>query len=220
MKTQTQSAKFLAGALLATSALVAQAAPILVNGDFETGDFSGWTTYTNAGGVIGTPAVVSADVVQGTTSLAARLRAGEVTVDNSVTLGGGLSQTFSVGSNGLFLFQADVMAEGTPQYANADGGSFALFVDNVSVASFAAGEIAPSQLIRNTLSYTGLLSTGSHTLRLETTRRWQTSDNTPFQYFDNAKVTAVPEAGSVEMVLVGIAMVGGVQAWRRRVNKA
>lgn len=220
MKTQAQSAKFLAGALLATSALAAQAAPILVNGDFETGDFSGWTTYTNVGGVIGTPAVVSADVVQGTTSLAARLRAGEVSVDNSVTLGGGLSQTFSVGSNGLFLFQADVMAEGNPQYANADGGSFALFVDNVSVASFASGQIAPSQLIRSTLSYTGLLSAGSHTLRLEATRRWQTSDNTPFQYFDNAKVSAVPEAGSVEMVLAGIAMVGGIQAWRRRANKA
>lgn len=220
MKTQAQSTKFLAGALLAASALAAQAAPILVNGDFETGDFSGWTTYTNAGGVIGTPAVVSAEVVQGTTSLAARLRAGEVTVDNSVTLGGGLSQTFSVGSNGLFLFQADVMAEGNPQYANADGGSFALFVDNVSVASFAAGAITPSQLIRNTLSYTGLLSAGSHTLRLEATRRWQTSENTPFQYFDNAKVSAVPEAGAVEMVLAGIAMVGGVQAWRRRANKA
>lgn len=220
MKTQAQSAKFLAGALLAASALAAQAAPILVNGDFETGDLSGWTTYTNVGGVIGTPAVVSADVVQGTTSLAARLLAGEVSVDNSVTLGGGLSQTFSVGSNGLFLFQADVMAEGNPQYANADGGSFALFVDNVSVASFASGQIAPSQLIRNTLSYTGLLSAGSHTLRLEATRRWQTSDNTPFQYFDNAKVSAVPEAGSVEMVLAGIAMVGGIQAWRRRANKA
>lgn len=220
MKTQNQSAKFLAGALLAASALAAQAAPILVNGDFETGSLSGWTTYTTVGGVIGSPAVVSADVVSGITSLAARLQVGEVSVDNSVTLGGGLSQTFSVSNSGMFQFQADVMAQGNPQYTNADGGSFSLLVDGASVASFASGQIVFGQQIRNTLSYTGLLSAGNHTLSLQATRQWQNSENTPFQYFDNAKVTAVPEAGAVEMVLAGIAMVGGVQAWRRRANKA
>lgn len=216
MKTQVQSAKFLVGALLAASALAAQAAPVLVNGDFETGDLTGWTTYTNVGGVIGTPAVLSADVVLGTNSLAAQLHVGEVHVDNSVSLGGGLSQTFSVGSNGLFLFQADVMAGGNVEFGNADGGTFSLFVDDVSVASFASGSIGASSPIRGALSYTGLLSAGSHTLRLEATRRWEASQNTPFQYFDNAKVTAVPEAGAIEMMLAGAAVVVGLQVVRRR----
>lgn len=215
MKIRHTSAQFLIGAVIAAASTFAHAAPQIVNGDFETGDLTGWSTYTLVGGVIGTPSVVSIDVTQGVASLAAQLHVGEISYLTGISLGGGLQQTFTVDSSGQFQLHADVMSAGNVNYDNADGGTFSLYIDDVSVANYAVGYINSGVPARGALNYVGSLSQGDHTIKLEATRIYEAGQDTPSQYFDNVSVSAVPEASSVEAMLLGMAMIGGLQTWRR-----
>lgn len=94
-----RSAWFLA-ALVATTMTIGQVDAALINGDFETGDFTGWTVFSEFPGEIGTPAVVSFDTTgDAVPSLAARFQVG--TSDSGVFGGGGILQNVAL-SSGLF----------------------------------------------------------------------------------------------------------------------
>jgi hypothetical protein len=81
---------FLAACVAALAVtLVASAAPV-VNGDFETGDLTGWTTFTTANGTIGTPAVVSFDTTGTGASNAAKFNVGRQVLGSGAPEGGGI----------------------------------------------------------------------------------------------------------------------------------
>ena len=74
-------------------------ATLLTNGDFETGNLNGWTTFTTTNGTIGTPSVTSFDVTGAGASLAAGFNVGNV--QNPGNNGGGIFQTFNFGGGSL-----------------------------------------------------------------------------------------------------------------------
>src|SRR4051794_15573680 len=84
--------------------VAAAAAAAVVNGDFESGDLTGWTTFTTANGTLGTPAVVSFDTTGTGASRAAQFNVGENTY-TGVYEGGGIYQI--VNATGLFTVSAD-----------------------------------------------------------------------------------------------------------------
>ena len=74
---------FLAACVAALAVtLVASAAPV-PNGDFETGDLTGWTTFTTTNGTIGTPAVVPFDTTGSGASNAAEFNVGRPTTGST-----------------------------------------------------------------------------------------------------------------------------------------
>lgn len=219
MMNRVSSLKRLVGAVLLAGMATAQAASLLVNGDFSAGTLDGWTSYANEGGTIGTPAVVLAEVVDGAVSLAARLKAGQA-VYASGPLGGGLAQHFTVSTDGTYQVYADILSTGNTAFHNADGGTFSLLIDGRVVASHAFGDIAVYTLERAGLRALVSLEAGAHDIRLQAERAFFTGNDTPSQYFDNAGVTAgVPEASPHVLVLAGLAMLGGMRTWRRRLAK-
>src|SRR5579872_1663773 len=91
-------------------------AQIIYNGDFETGDLSGWTTFSTPNGSLGPsglPAVTQFDVPgMGTLSDAAQFQVGEVAYNQATghtAQGGGIYQTFNV-SAGQYIISADFAA--------------------------------------------------------------------------------------------------------------
>src|SRR6267154_1057863 len=109
----------------------------LINGNFETGDLTGWNTFNTLNG--GTS--VGPDVVQydtkgtGTPSLSAQFAVGEtsgIIGPSGPSEGAGIFQDVSLGT-GLLTINLDIAAEddylqGNPQ-GNGDAGTFELLVD-------------------------------------------------------------------------------------------
>ena len=105
--------------------LVASAAPV-PNGDFETGDLTGWTTFTTASGTIGTPAVVSFDTTGTGASNAAKFNVGQRRRLAGIPQGGGIYQSVNTAA-GEFDVSADVAAHlGHPPSRNQSCGLFEL----------------------------------------------------------------------------------------------
>ena len=182
------------GVCLATLAvtLVASAAPV-VNGDFETGDLIGWTTFTTANGTIGTPAVVSFDTTGTGASNAAEFNVGKAVFDFDLEVreGGGIYQ--NVNAAGLFVLSAHVAADNAePLGGNFSCGMFELLVDGAVVSSHDFGPCDAATTERTTLSAAGLsLSAGSHEIRIRISRPYTTAFFTPRQYVDNVSLTQV-----------------------------
>lgn len=203
-----------AGIALAALSLGAQA-NLIVNGDFQT-DLSGWTTFTTAGGTIGTPAVTAFDTSGAGSSSAATFNVGRLS-NVGPQEGGGLFQSFLFGG-GVVNIAADIAVLDNRVGSNAAGGLFSLLLDGLVVDSFDFGSVDLDVAERSTLDYAGLLSAGNHELRFEITRGFISSDQTPFQYLDNVVVTGsnqVPEPGT--LALVGLALAGA--AWARKAKR-
>src|SRR6476659_9855554 len=90
-------------AVMALVAAVTSAKADFINGNFQTGNLTGWTTYTTTNGTIGTPSVVTFDTTGGGPSLAARLQVGQVTFQSGVHAGGGLLQNLNLGAGAYTL---------------------------------------------------------------------------------------------------------------------
>jgi hypothetical protein len=184
----------------------------LLNGDFETGNLSHWTTFTtsngNLGSYYGLPNVVCFDVAgTGTPSDAAQFQVGQPSFTSGIQEGGGISQTFTCSASQYFIY-ADIAAIFTagPPTNNYSAGLFTLLMDGVAIDSTDLGSISGGQTLRSTLEATIPLSQGSHQLAIEITRPWLNGGgfaHTPLEYLDNIQATPVPEPSTACLIFLG-----------------
>ncbi len=199
------------------------------NGDFATGDFTGWTLYTTTNGVIGpapAPQVTSFDVTGSGASTAAEFQVGRAVFDNGGNGGGGIFQSITT-INGLLTFSAD-FASFSSSSNNGSGGLFSVLLDGMTLNSFDTGSIDGGAIERGSLAFSTNVTAGTHVLSLQATRPFTTGTpfpvygRTPFQYFDNISATqgggAVPEPATWGLMITGFGLAGG--ALRRRARTA
>ncbi len=117
----------------------------IVNGDFETGSLSPWTTFTTANGTIGGGDVQSFDTTGTGASLAAHFDVGQVNFSGQ-NEGGGIYQNFS---GAPYTVSADVPAQSAAGHpGNGDCGTFFLQLDGNTIASHAFGTCPGSSIAR------------------------------------------------------------------------
>ncbi|HLX72336.1 MAG TPA: hypothetical protein VKV04_22180 [Verrucomicrobiae bacterium] len=183
--------------LLLLFAMAGTARAQLYNGNFETGDFSGWTEFNTVNGGTSVYQVVQFDTAgTGTPSYAAEFEAGEVSGGiggGGLGQGAGIYQNVSLGAGTLNIF-LDIAALSPAN--QADAGTFQLLVDGNVVASDAMGAIGFNQTLRSTLSYSGNITAGTHQIAVDIRRGYGTEyPDTPYEFLDNITLTgtAVPE---------------------------
>jgi hypothetical protein len=185
-------------------------ANLVSNGDFATGDFTGWTLFTTSpNGSLGfppVPDVISFDVTGGGATNAARFQVGQGTFDPAIfPAGGGLMQNVLTGT-GTFMFTANIAAffDGSlaggcfpPNCSNGDAGTFSAVLDGVTRATTSFGDIFDQQTLRSVLSFTSDLAAGTHDLEILMTRiganhggpsSGLTFGDTPFQFVTNVSL--------------------------------
>jgi hypothetical protein len=198
---------------------------LITNGDFSSGDFSGWTLFTQPSyGTLGTrplPEVTSFDVTGSGASTAAHFEVGQAPYTAyGVQAGGGLRQSFTTTEAGTLSFSADIAATGTPYGQNGAGGLFTVSLNGIAVASYDFGAIAQNATERSTLNFTALVGIGLQNLEILVTRPY-----TAFyvgQYIDNISAieqttgaTATPLPAALPLCATGLAGLG-LLGWRRR----
>jgi hypothetical protein len=202
-------------ALLAVFAAQASATNLLVNGNFSSGDFTGWTIGNTSNGTWGQgfPVVTGWPLGGGN---AAQGEVGEVNFTGQYE-GGILSQSFNSGAGAATLsFDWAAMGDGTNQ--NADGGLFELILDGSILAQYDVGTIGPNDLFNGTLTANANLTAGNHTFEIDVLRPYiSVAGGTPYQYVTNADVEGtVPEPGS--LILMGSGVLGLAGILRRKIG--
>ena len=207
------------GLSLAAVALAGSAHALFVNGDFESGDFTGWTLGLTSGGAQTFQQVVDFDIdgpgALGTTKVgqfSAGRAAGVTTGDHGVTV----TQMLNLTAGVEYTFQFDWAAHRTPGLgSNTQGGIFALMVNGAEVNRSAAGPTSAAVPVfgHHTGVFTPTVS-GNHEVGVWIMRPFTIpANNTLFQAVDNFSATAVPEPAT--MVALGL----GAAAFLRRRKK-
>ncbi len=192
------SASLLGSALVATAA--AGTGPV-TNGDFGTGDLSGWTTFVTAAGDAGAglPTVASFDVTGSGASNAAEFDVGHPTSSAPGTdpEGGGLYQTPNTGS-GSYILSADIASNNPAFGQNSSCGLFELMLDGNVVASHDFGPCPGAATQRFSLASPDVgLTAGAHEVRVRITRPYGEDPGSPHEYVDDVALTLVPSLPSL-----------------------
>ena len=190
--------QFLTGLALAAMTLApfnSTARAEFINGDFETGDLTGWTTFTTANGTLGDalPSVDLFDTTNGP-SLAAHFNVGDA-VYPQLQEGGGLLQHLVLGP-GSYTFTADIASEDDPNgKINGAAGIFSLLIDGTQLAQVDLGGFtALNPILRGNLSASFDLATeGTHEFEILITRPYGSGgDQTPQEFVDNMVLVDPP----------------------------
>lgn len=209
---------------LATGLALAPAAKasIVTNGDFATGDFTGWTLFTTPDGSLGPlgsglPAVTSFNVTGAGGQNAATFQVGSF---DGTEQGGGITQTVTL-PGGMINFSANIAALGdtTVDDTNAEGGVFNVLLDGVTEDTLDIGSIGPNAVIRGNLAFTATESAGPHSLEILITRMFDNSAAgvTPDQFITNIAIApAIPEPASGALLAAGLLSLVGLAAVRRQ----
>jgi len=183
-----------------TIALPAVAVDLASNGDFETGDFTDWTLFNTDEGV-SFPDVVLFDTDGDTFATdSAQFRVGHEDTDG-LTGGGGISQVITT-DGGTITVKADIAARDPNFAANAEGGIFTLFFDDVEVDSHAFGSIAGFSTERATLfAEIAGVSAGDHEVKIQMVRPFiEIEGATPNQFIDNVMILGEPPIVGGEII--------------------
>ena len=181
---------------------------LATNGDFETGDLNGWTTFLTSNGVLN-PTVVLFDTDGDTVATeSAQFRVGEVVNPGDVIPeGGGIFQIITT-SGGTITIAADIASETPDIFGNGGGGQFTLYFDNVVVDSHDFGNIAGSTIERATLgAVINGVSSGDHEVKIEIGRVFTTSSVVPFQYIDDVMVFGDSAVGGESLSIDSTALI-------------
>lgn len=191
----------IAGFALLT-AIPASAVELVVNGGFETGDFTGWTQF---GGLNQTNVNVN-DAVTG--SFGARF---------SPNSPGGINQSFATVAGGNYVFSFDLAKFANPNLTPAN--LFRASVNGVDVVLFDNASGFTSTTVVVPLLASGTLTSIAFTFRdnLDSPNNRWSLDNVSFEG-SGREVNPVPEPATWMMLLTGFALVGA--ASRRRVASA
>lgn len=211
----------------------AHAMPLLTNGDFSNG-ITGWTSYvTSPGGNITDPpnspgsttipqiaTTRSFDVTGSGASSALFLNAGGTSFGLGQQ-GGGVSQTFTTGADGVVKFSANIAA--WTRQNSLSIGLLSVLLDGVVQNSYDFGNAngLPSPVtLRSTLGFTTNLAAGTHTIQLQATRPFAPASGVTNQYFDNVSLDGVattPLPAALPMFISGC---GVITMMLRRKRKA
>lgn len=219
--------RYACAALALVAASPSYAAQVILNGDFSAG-LANWTSFITSNGTISpsnpnstppfpnAPAETASFNVTGAgASNALWLNAGQSSGFGLANPGGGgVSQTFTT-TGGIGTLSANIASMTTLTSQTDVGGLFSILLDGTALATYDFGAINGTQ--RSTLSYTGAIAAGTHTLSLQVLRPFGPGRNIRAQYFDNVSLDVaapVPEASTWAMMIVGMGAVGG--ALRRR----
>ncbi len=199
-------------ALLALVAAQAGASNLIVNGSFQSGDFTGWTLGTTSNGTAGAGfPVVTAWPLGGANAWEGEV--GEVSFDGTQQ-GATLTQSF-IGT-GAATISMD-WAASAPFAGNADGGEFTMILNGVQIAQYDTNSINQGDLLNGVLTANANLNNGTNTLEIDITRRYiSVSDLTPLQYVTGIDVEGTPEPGS--LILMGTGVLGLAGVLRRKIG--
>jgi PEP-CTERM motif len=200
---------FAFGCLLCRPAL----ADTITNGNFDTGNLEGWTSFTTANGSVGAglPSVTPFNTTGNGISDAAHFNVGEVNFDFTQQ-GGGLFQIINVPVSGLYKLTEDFASQDNVG-KNVDAGTFSVLIDRNTVATDDLGSFATAgQLLRGSFDETLDLTAGSHLFEVEVSRQFlSTGPNTPDEYIDNVSLAPAqksigltPEPSTIALLATGI----------------
>ncbi|HMP80129.1 MAG TPA: PEP-CTERM sorting domain-containing protein [Pirellulaceae bacterium] len=189
-----------------------------VNGDFETGDLTGWTITPTTNGQTLIQTVVQWDIdFSGpkTSSFVGRFQVGQVTFQSGVPAGIELTQNLNLLVGVPYTISFDWSAHrDTTVSSNAQGGIFELIVNGNVIAFGAAGSTSSTTEKFGTVvggyvpSFTGL-----HTVGVRISRPFLPAGDV-FQSVDNFAISSpIPEPGTGIAILVTLA---GLMSRRRR----
>lgn len=181
------------------------------NGNFETGDFTGWTIAPTSLGTTAIQQVVSFDIDGPgalTSSLSGQFSVGRQTGVTTGSHGITITQMLNLTANTAYTFDFDWAATRTTASSNAEGGVFSLIVNGVAIATQSAGATSSSNphFGHITAGFTPTAS-GAFSVGAMITRPFTVpSPTTLLQNVDNFTMSpAVPEPATMAALGLGVA---------------
>ena len=160
---------------------------LFTNGDFETGDLSGWTQFTTGNGTMGEgfPKVVLFDTNgDGTPTKSAQFSVGQVS-SGTAQEGGGVYQNVYLTAGDYSLTVDIAGADDGTELGNGEAGLFELMLDGVVVDSYDFGAITSGATKHSLLAAMPGVLEGDHEIRIRITRPVRQELSTVTQYLDN-----------------------------------